>query len=203
MDNKNNIRNAGLITVTGSLIGVGVSIARTADTSFPTFGSVSLGEILTVIAFVTLFFGAIGLSRSGASGNSSGAKIGYGVVLLGLVVATIYEITLILQSQPSELPGILSGLLVGLGMLMVGVVVVQAQRWHGWRRFAPLLIGSYPLLMVFTYPLLESIPAVADMNTLNLDQALTAIWFSCWLPLGMALSVETGQEESGQPELAG
>lgn len=203
MTNTNTIRNTGLITIVGTLIGVGVSIARAADTAFPESGSVSLGEILTVIAFVSLFFGAAGLALSGASGDSSVAKIGYGVVALGLVVAVIYEITLIFQSEPSEIPGILSGLLVGVGMLMVGGVVVQVRRWHGWRRYSPLLIGAYPLFMVFTYPLLNSIPDLASIGSQNLDQALTAVWFLCWLPLGLALWTETSQEVSTQPRAAG
>jgi len=203
MTNTNTIRNTGLITVIGTLIGVGVSIARAANTTFPEFGSVSLGEILTIIAFVSLFFGAAGLARSGASGASSVAKIGFGLVAIGLLVVIFYEITLIFQSEPSEMPGILSGLLVGVGMLMVGGGVTQVQRWHGWRRYSPLLIGAYPLFMVFTYPLLNSVPAIADMGSQNLDQALTAVWFLCWLPLGLALWTETSQEVSTQPRAAG
>ncbi|MGB3716845.1 MAG: hypothetical protein WA996_20695, partial [Candidatus Promineifilaceae bacterium] len=152
MESTNTVRNAGLITVVGALIGVGVSIARATEMSLPVSGTVSLEEILTVIGFVTLFFGAAGLARSGAAGDSSAGRIGFGAVFMGLILATLYELALIFQSEPSEVPGILSGLLVGVGMLIVGIAVLQSQRWHSWRRFTPLLIGLYPLLMVFTYP---------------------------------------------------
>jgi hypothetical protein len=203
MNNDNSIRNAGLITIIGTLIGVGTSITRAAGVTYPAAGSVSFAQILTIIAFVSLFFGAAGLARSGAWGSSSTAKIGFGAVMLGLSVAVLYEISLIIQAEPSEMPGILSGLLVGVGMLLVGGIVLQTGRWQDWRRFTPLLIGAYPLFMVFSYPLLTSIPAIADMGVQSLDQALTAIWFVFWLPLGLALWSETGQEVSAEPRAAG
>jgi hypothetical protein len=56
--------------------------------------------------------------------------------------------------------------------------------------------------MVFTYPLLESSSALTGGAGQAIDQGLTAIWFFFWLPLGMALWVEAGQEQSDQPELA-
>jgi len=197
------IRNAGLLTIVGALIGIGTGIARAADASIPSVGSVSLAEILTVVASVSLFFGAFGLLRSGAAGNSSAAKAGYVLVFVGLTVALIYEVSLVLQAQPSELPGIVAGLLVGLGMLTVGRVTLQAGIWPGWRRFAPLIAGSYPLVMVFAYPLITSIPAIAEIGSQRLDQGLTAIWFLCWLPLGMALWSEPDREEQVQPRTAG
>jgi hypothetical protein len=203
MNNDNTVRNAGLITITGTLIGVGTSITRAANVSYPSAGSVSFGEILTVIAFVSLFFGAAGLARSDAWGSSSTAKIGFGAVLIGLSVAILYEISLIIQAEPSEMPGILSGLLVGVGMLLVGGVVLQTGRWQGWRKFTPILIGAYPLFMVFSYPLLTTVPAIADMGVQSLDQALTAIWFIFWLPLGLALWSQTEQEISAETGAAG
>jgi hypothetical protein len=202
MESTNSIRNTGLITIAGALIGIVVSIARMIEVSLPAAGAVSVEEILTVIAFVTLFFGVACLARSGAAGNGSAAKIGFGTVIVGLILAAFYEIALIFQSEPSEVPGILSGLQVGVGMLAVGIAVLQAKRWQGWRRFTPILIGLYPLLMVFTYPLLESSPSLAGGAGQALDQGLTAIWFFFWLPLGLALWVETGQEQAEQPELA-
>ena len=196
MNDDNSIRNAGLITITGTLIGVGASITRAANVSYPSAGSVSFGEILTVIAFVSLFFGAAGLAQSGAWGRSSIAKIGFGAVFVGLSVAVLYEISLIIQAEPSEMPGILSGLLVGVGMLLVGGIVLQTGSWQGWRKFTPILIGAYPLFMVFSYPLLTSVPAVAGMGVQSIDQALTGIWFIFWLPLGLALWSATSQEIS-------
>ena len=202
MESTNTIRNAGLVTVVGALIGVVVSIAKATELSLPAAGVVSLEEILTIIAFVTLFFGAAGLARSGAAGDGTAGKIGFGAAFMGLILATLYELALIFRSDPSEVPGIVSGLLVGVGMLIVGIAVLQSQRWHSWRRFTPLLIGLYPLLMVFTYPLLESSPALAGGAGQTLDQGLTAIWFLFWLPLGIALWVEASQELTDQPELA-
>ena len=203
MNNSNSIRNAGLVTIIGTLIGASTSITQAAGVTYPTAGSVSLAEILTIVAFVSLFFGAVGLARSGAWGSSSTAKVGFGAVIVGLSVAVLYEISLIIQAEPSEMPGILSGLLVGVGMLIVGGIVLQTGRWQGWRKITPLLIGAYPLFMVFSYPLLTSVPAIADMGAQTLDQALTAIWFLFWLPLGLALWSETGQEVSAEPRAAG
>ena len=129
--------------------------------------------------------------------------MGFAITFAGLLVSVIYEVTLILQSEPSEVPGIVSGLLIGLGMLMAGSSVWRIHQWKGWRRYSPLVIGFYPIVLVFTYPLISSVPAAAEMGSQALDQALTAIWFLCWLPLGMALWTETGQEEPVQTNAAG
>lgn len=203
MEERNMIRNAGLLTIVGALIGIGTGVARAADASSPSIGSVSLAEILTVIASVSLFFGAFGLLRSAAAGNSSTAKAGYVLVFMGLAVALIYEISLVLQAQPSEAPGIIAGLLVGTGMLIVGGLTFQAGIWSGWRQFAPIIAGSYPLVMVFAYPLITSVPAVAEISSQRIDQGLTAIWFLCWLPLGVALWSEISQEKQVQTGAAG
>ena len=206
MNNTSFIRNTGVVTVIGALAGLGISIARaTAVTaaSPPTSSNFAPAEILTVVGFLTLFIGAVGLAQSGAAGNDLLGKIGFGIALPGLILATLYELAVGVQNGPTDMLGILAGLLAGLGMLLVGIVVVQAQIWQGWRRFAPLVVGLYPLVMVFAYPLLESNPALTGGGSQGLDQVLTALWFLCWLPLGIALAVEAGQGQVTQHSVTG
>ncbi len=117
-------------------------------------------------------------------------------------MASLYEVVLLVQDGPSDSLGILSGLLVGLGMLPVGIAVLRQELWRGWRRSTPLLVGLCPLLMVFAYPLLESSKVLYSGDGRSLDLGLTAFWFLCWIPLGIAIWVEAGQKQATQPGLA-
>ena len=205
MENRGFIRSAGAATVIGALIGLVISIKRAAsipDVAFTTSGSIELEEILIVVAFVALLIGTAGLALSGAAGSGRSVKIGFGVALLGLIMASLYEVVLLVQDGPSDSLGILSGLLVGLGMLPVGIAVLRQELWRGWRKSTPLLVGLCPLLMVFAYPLLESSQVLYSGDGRGLDLGLTAFWFLCWIPLGIALWVEASQEQATEPGLA-
>ena len=205
MENRGFIRSAGVATVIGALIGLVISLKRAVsipDMAFATSGSIELEEILIVVAFVALLIGTAGLALSGAAGSGRSGKIGFGVVLLGLIMAFLYEAVLLVQDGPSDSLGILSGLLVGLGMLPVGIAVLRQELWRGWRKSTPLLVGLCPLLMVFAYPLLESSQVLYSGDGRSLDLGLTAFWFLCWIPLGIALWVEASQEQATQPGLA-
>lgn len=199
MESNFTVRNAGLVTLAGATVGVIASIDRVTEAILPN----PVAEIVIAAAFVALFFGVAGLARSGAAGDGTEAKIGFVITALGLALATFYEATLIFRPEPSEAPGILAGLLIGAGMLMAGMAVLRRQRWSGWRRTTPLLIGLCPLLMVFTYPLLESSSSLTGGAGQNLDQALTAMWFLCWGILGFALWSAPGQEHPAENSLAG
>lgn len=206
MKNTSFVRNTGLVTVIGALVGLGLSVARAATNksgAFQTSGNFAFVEILTVLAFSSLLIGAVGLARSGAAGFSLLGKIGFGLALPGLTMATLFELSAGLQNEPADMLGILAGLLAGLGMLLVGIAIVQAQHWQGWRRYAPLFVGLYPLAMVFAYPLMESNPALTAGGSQDLDLVLTALWFICWLPLGIALWIEASQRQASQPKFAG
>jgi hypothetical protein len=205
MENRGFIRGAGAATVIGALIGLVISIKRAAsipDMAFATSGGIELEEILIVVAFAALLIGTVGLALSGAAGSGRSVKIGFGVALLGLIMASLYEVVLLVQDGPSDSLGILSGLLVGLGMLPVGIAFLQQELWRGWRKSTPLLVGLCPLLMVFAYPLLESSQVLYRGDGQSLDLGLTAFWFLCWIPLGIALWVEASQEQATQPGLA-
>ncbi len=205
MENRGFIRSAGAATVIGALIGLVISVKRAVsipDVDFTTSGSIELEEILIVVAFVALLIGTVGLALSGAAGSGRSVKIGFGVALLGLIMASLYEVVLLVQDGPSDSLGILSGLLVGLGMLPVGIAVLRQELWRGWRRSTPLLVGLSPLLMVFAYPLLESSKVLYSGDGRSLDLGLTAFWFLCWIPLGIAIWVEAGQKQATQPGLA-
>ena len=84
-------------------------------------------------------------------------------------------------------------------MLLMGIAVVRAGIWSGWRKFSPLIVGQYLLVMVFGYPLLESYQALTGGGTEDLDLVLRAIWFLCWLPLGVALSFEARDRQTVKP----
>ena len=52
---------------------------------------------------------------------------------------------------------------VGLsGLVLAGIAALRAQRWQGWRRYSPLLVGVYPFLsLLFLHPAL--FPALLEI----------------------------------------
>ena len=76
----------------------------------------------------------------------------------------------------------LGALSTGVGMTLVGIAVLRARRWGGWRRPIPLLAGLYPFVAMF--PLL----AITGQPPLP----MIMLWGFPWLLLGLALHAEAG-----------
>lgn len=204
MENRALVRSAGLLTLIGIALGFGISIARVV--TYPDMMRAASGgfvplEILVTISFAALAIGLVGLARSDAAGEGRPAQIGLVLAWLGLGLVLLTQTILIIQDEYPVTLGIVAGLLIGLGMLLTGSAVLGARRWGGWRRYAPLLIGLYPLVMVFTFPILEGI--IAPENLAALEQGLTAVNFLFWLPLGFALWLPAGERPATRPGLTG
>jgi len=72
-----------------------------------------------------------------------------------------------------------------VGLVLLGVAVVRAGRWGGWRRYAPLACGLFiPLVMFPSFAL----PGTASNYAIGL-------WGITWLLVGVAQLVE----DPGQP----
>ena len=75
--------------------------------------------------------------------------IGWGVLVLGSIIS------LITGNNDNPLYP-LGGLTILLFGLLAGIAVAIGKNWHGWIRFAPLLQGSYYLLVMMILPLRSS-----------------------------------------------
>ncbi|HEX9369492.1 MAG TPA: hypothetical protein VF897_00725 [Roseiflexaceae bacterium] len=178
MDNIRFSRTAGLLLIIGALVGVGCGVR---EGLFPTTWGTSqfvVMQVIVLIANTLVLIGVIGLARSGAAGESRLAKIGLGIAVLGSALFLPFEVFIIVNLELGGMLLTLCALLQGLGLLLAGIAVLRAGRWHGWHRLTPLLCGLYPYLVL--------IPAFAVSDGYN-AWALAG-WQIPFVLLGLALS---------------
>jgi hypothetical protein len=75
----------------------------------------------------------------------------------------------------------LGALLSGVGMLPLGIATLMARRLPGWRRFAPLVVGLYYILMIPIQVVFFIIPNGTPSPT------LLVFWGLTWALLGHAI----------------
>lgn len=218
-------RIAGLLTIVGALIsGVAYLVLALTHPAVINLGfetATILGKIGSISLVFTATAGIAGLLRSGAAGDGILVRIGLGISLL--TVALLGAISIFGETDMIGMHGIvrlferlradedlvlvLILLLSGIsGLLVAGIASLLTLRWAGWRRYTPLFAGLYPVLCVLIlYPLFLPSLIYLPLSTRNLlGQWLGAIYPLCWLVLGIALRVETGQRlfEEGEPQPA-
>jgi hypothetical protein len=136
------------------------------------------GELLFVVVQLLLLAGVVGLALSGAAPGWFGG-VALGIALLGRADFVAAEVHSLLIGDLSVLLPI-GALVTAVGMTLVGVAVLRARRWSGWRRFAPLLAGIYPFVTMFPFIFITSEPSFLAI----------AGWGLPWLLLGYAMRSE-------------
>lgn len=68
-------------------------------------------------------------------------------------------------------------LLSGIGMLVTGIQTLRSNRWDGWKRFAPLIVGLYPFAIMFPVLLITGHPSIPAIM----------MWGVPWFILGVAV----------------
>jgi hypothetical protein len=132
----------------GALIGIGVGVKEgLAPTAWGTTMFVVM-QVIVLIANALVFVGVIGLARSGAAGEGWLAKIGIGLALIASALFLPFELYIISNLEIGGMLLGISALVQGLGLLLAGIAVVRAGRWHGWHRQIPLLCGLYTFLVL-------------------------------------------------------
>lgn len=107
--------------------------------------------LLTLFAVTDLLIIAtlLALWRTNACGEGLAAKVGFGLAILGYLLDVPGEL-LTEVSRPTATT--LSGVGVSLfavGMVIAGISMLRARRWHGWHRFVPVELGAYiPLVLI-------------------------------------------------------
>jgi hypothetical protein len=214
VENATLVRSAGLLTMICALAGacIKVIMALNHPTAI-TFQSTTLNTLNHIaggLVILMFLFGIVGLIRSDATGNRTMGKIGLGIALLcipllGIVAMAeglksimmdgLLKVLLNLRYDDDAFLLLIPLLLSILGMLLAGIAVLQSKRWRGWRGFIPLLIGLYPIpyVILLHHPLLPSLLKIPFTIRVEIGYRLSALYFLCWLALGLALRIETGR----------
>lgn len=148
LESNSFVRTAGQWCIIGALIGIGAGIKEgLAPTAWGTTMFIIM-QVVVLVANALVFVGVIGLARAGAAGQSWLAKIGLSLALFASALFLPLELYIIFNLEIGGMLLGLSALLQGLGLLLVGIAVVQAGRWQGWQRWIPLLCGLYTFLVL-------------------------------------------------------
>lgn len=77
----------------------------------------------------------------------------------------------------------LGTIMTGVGLVLAGLAVARARRWHGWARWTPLPLGI-PVFVVV-------LPGI--FGTFLEGRLAIMLWLIVWAALGAALIREAGQ----------
>lgn len=190
MGNSGFVRSTGAWLIVGSLLGIGIGIKEAfAPTPFDTIENVVMQGIVIVANTLTLI-GVVGLARSSAAGDGWLAKLGLGLALAASALFLPFEVLVAINLELGGALLGLSALVQGLGLLLAGIAVLRAGRWHGWQRFTPLLCGLYTFLVL--------IPALA-LSPEGYNAWALLGWQIPFILLGVALSQQGAASQQGMP----
>jgi hypothetical protein len=185
----------GVGSVLGAAIGIMAGFVPLINENTPAITITR--EVVLAALHVMLLIGLLGLWRSGAAGNSTLAKIAFGVAALSRAIFAVAELTVIFDLNTANIIFGIVTPLQGLGMIGLGIAVLTTKRWQGWHSFTPLLCGVYPFLVL--------LPAFALSGGIN--YYAIAGFSVCFLLLSVALWQEAGEgqvvpKSQAQPEIA-
>lgn len=171
-----------------------VSPVATGGFTFPHGAPELIGVQMAVALFRAGFIlGVLGLWWSGALPSTGIARFGrlLALVMLAVLAATEGLIVSVPSSPLDDTPpvfGVIYALytfVLGVALLAVGVGVARGGEWRGWKRWLPLGLGVWLLVVV--------LPALA----LSFDAARWAL--SAWLLLFAVLGYVLMREKSAVP----
>ncbi len=176
------VRTAGVLCAVGG-VGWLVNGLVFLVMSQPDGAAFVVSEVAWTLVQSLLLIGVIGLALSGAAPGWFGV-IALGIALLGRVDFVAAEIhSLIIGEESILLP--IGAMITAVGMTLVGISVLRANRWTGWQRYAPLLVGVYPFVAMFPLIFVMSEPSMLSIT----------LWGLPWLVLGYALYSKGGARE--------
>lgn len=180
------IRTAGGWLIIGALIQLISAGVQALSPVPPGSSQFVIRNVIVAISHVPVLIGIIGLARSGAAGSGGWlAKLGLSITLVGSALLIAFELILLMNVALGELLLGFYTPLTGLGLLLTGIAVLRAGHWQGWQRFAPLICGLYPFLIL--------IPAFAASGGPNFWAI--AGWQVPFMLLGLALRSDAGARQ--------
>lgn len=196
---------AGVLGVASAFFLMTVEPAVARDRfSYPfTPGGFAVVQGWFFVQHLGLLAGLYGLWRSGSVGTSWPGRLGcWGAMAgMGMLAATeLVAITAATSAYPSAQTGTLdilygvSSTLIGASLILAGIAVIRAGRWHGWRRVLPLLLGLY----VFV-PLTPALFASWTLARLAIAGWMLGFAFLGWVLVETGARATTGSTATVTP----
>ncbi len=197
MNDTQRLRIAGWCGIIGGLIWFLTSMLF--DVLFPDAvppGTPPYTILLGIIAvgLVLLLIGFFGIRWGGALGGRFGtivfavAVLGYGLMAVGTVMQMAGIGPLSDPPDNVSLIFLLGRLIAVVFGFLTGIVVLTARRWQGWTRFAPLLLGLFPIFGELLPVFLAGGP----------NEILIAVWGLFGALLGLAILAQTRSGRVGE-----
>lgn len=178
MNEDQSVRTAGFALIVGSLIGAGVGIYEANRPSSPGTTAFLVSQLVVIVANALALAGVWGLARSRAAGKGALAVTGETMALIASALFLPLEVYLFFDLETAGMLLGIASMVQALGLLFVGIAVLRAGVWTGWRRFAPHAVGLYTFLVL--------IPALA-LSPEGYNGWALAGWQVVFLLLGIAL----------------
>lgn len=176
------VRMAGLLCAVGGagwlVNGLGFLMM-----SQPDGAAFVVSQVAWIVVQSLLLIGVVGLAFSGAAPGWFG-MIALGLALLGRADFVVAEVHSIVIGEESLLL-LVGALVTAVGMTLVGVAVLRANRWRGWKRYTPLLAGAYPFVAMFPFIFISGEPSMLAVT----------VWGLPWLLFGYALYSTSARDQ--------
>ena len=147
----------------------------------------AISEVFWIGIHVLLLIAVVGLALLGVAPGWFGG-IAFGIAVLGRVDFVLAEIHSLSIGDDTSFLLPLGALITAVGMTLVGIAVLRANRWGGWQRFMPILVGVYPFVTLFPFIFITSEPSML---------AITG-WGLPWLLLGYAIWSSVPEQRTPQ-----
>ena len=121
-------------------------------------GEFAATQVWFAVQHLGLLVGILALGASGAAGDARWARVAIRVAAAAMAALAITEVVAILpaeQDVDATLPLVLGGVyglvstVIGVALVAVGIAVVRARIWPGWRRWVPLATGVWVFVPMF------------------------------------------------------
>jgi hypothetical protein len=160
--------------------------------SYPWAGATAIStSLIWGVTQVLIVIGLVAFARSGAAPTTAG-RIGGRLAVAGAMLYVVgHALSLVAYDAALDDPisvAVLSSfgvgtLLTAVGLIMAGTATLRSGVWSGWRRFTPLVLGAWMVVMM---PL-QLTPALP---------VAVGVYAAATMALGLALVVEGLARES-------
>jgi hypothetical protein len=157
---------AGPLVIAAAVISIPIGLATStfypglAQPGTPAFGY--SGAVLSITHLMTLAGFAL-LAFTGAAGRGRLAMVAYTVTLAGLAAQFLGESVLRVDFNVGITLFSVASPAMGGGFILLGIAILRARRWSGWRRYPVLAAGLFvPIVLIPAFALAggPSFPAI-------------------------------------------